>query len=231
MCLLDMTTQLPLTLPLLPNYDKDSFVIGNANEQALGWLERWPDWPLPLKGLNIYGPSGSGKTHLSYLWPGRAEAMALSSLSYFDPEQFLQIQHVMLDDFGVSGCYDDTAVFHLLNYISSVSGTLLILSPYPVAQYETPLCDLNSRLRSLSAQKIDLPDDELLKAVLAKHFSDRQCSVSEQVLNYIVKRMERSFPAAQKLSAEMDALALSRKVPVSLTIARQVLDSLKVKLV
>ena len=39
MCLLDMTTQLPLTLPLLPNYDKDSFVTGNANEQALGWLE------------------------------------------------------------------------------------------------------------------------------------------------------------------------------------------------
>ena len=119
----------------------------------------------------------------------------------------------------------------MLNYISSVSGTLLIISPYPVAQYKTSLSDLRSRLRSVAAQEIDLPDDRLLKAVLAKHFTDRQCTVSEQVLNYIVERMERSFSAAQQVSAEIDALALSRKVPVSLTIARQVLDSLKVKLI
>ena len=86
-------------------------------------------------------------------------------------------------------------------------------------------------MRSVTAQEIDLPDDELLKAVLAKQFTDRQCTVSEQVLNYIVSRMERSFSAAQRLSEEIDALALSRKVPVSLTIARQVLDSLNVKLI
>ena len=82
-------------------------------------------------------------------------------------DRFLETQHVVLDDFGVSGYYDDTAVFHLLNYISSVSGTLLIISPYPVAQYNTPLSDLRSRLRSVAAQEIDLPDDGLLKAVLA----------------------------------------------------------------
>ena len=98
-----MTTQLPLTLLLPSTYDKDSFVIGSANEKALGWLERWPDWPLPLKGLNLYGPSGSGKTHLSYLWAGRDEAIALNNLSHFDQEQFLETQHVVLDDFGVSG--------------------------------------------------------------------------------------------------------------------------------
>ena len=225
-----MTTQLPLTLLLPSTYDKDSFVRGSANEKALSWLERWPDWPLPSKSLNLYGPTGSGKTHLSYLWAGRGEAIALNNLSHFDQDQFLETQHVVLDDFGVSGYYDDTAVFHLLNYISSVSGTLLIISPYPVAQYKTSLFDLRSRLRSVAAQEIDLPDDGLLKAVLAKHFTDRQCTVSEQVLNYIVERMERSFSAAQKLSAEIDALALSRKVPVNLTIARQVLDSFKVKL-
>ena len=225
-----MTTQLPLTLPLPPTYDEDSFVIGNANQQALGWLEKWPDWPLPLKGLNFYGPPGSGKTHLSHLWARRSEAVALNSLSHFEQNQFLQTRHAVLDDFGVSGRYDDTAVFHLLNYINSVSGTLLILSPYPVAQHESSLSDLRSRLRSIAAQEIALPDDELLKAVLAKHFTDRQCAVSDHVLNYIVKRMERSFSAAQFLSAEMDALALSHKAPVSLPIARQVLDSLEVTL-
>ena len=94
-----MTTQLPLTLLLPSTYGKDSFVIGTANEKALGWLERWPDWPLPFKGLNLYGPSGSGKTHLSHLWAGRGEAVALNNLSHFDQDQFLETKHVVLDDF------------------------------------------------------------------------------------------------------------------------------------
>ena len=229
--MIEMTNQLPLILPIPPVYNKDSFVIGSANEKALGWLERWPDWPLPLKCLNIYGPSGSGKTHLSYLWAGWGKALALNSLPYFDQDQFLQVRHVVLDDFGVSDLYDDKAVFHLLNYISSVSGTLLFLSPYPVAQHKSSLSDLVSRLRSMASQEIALPDDGLLKAVLAKHFTDRQCAVSEQVLNYILKRMERSFTVAQQLASEIDTLALSRKVPVSLTIARQVLDSFEAKLI
>ena len=177
-----MTTQLPLKLLLPSTYDKDTFVVGSANERAIGWLERWPDWPLPFKGLNLYGPSGCGKTHLSYLWAGRGEAVALNNLSHFDQDRFLETRHVVLDDFGVSGYYDDTAVFHLLNYISSVSGTLLIISPYPVAQYNTPLSDLRSRLRSVAAQEIDLPDDGLLKAVLAKHFTDRPVSYTHLTL-------------------------------------------------
>ena len=225
-----MMNQLPLTLPLPPIYDKDSFVVGGANKQALKWLERWPDWPLPLKALNIFGPSGSGKTHLSHLWAGGDEAVRINRLSNFNQDQLLQMRHVLLEDFGALGQYDDTAVFHLLNHISSVSGTLLILSREPVAQYNCSLSDLTSRLRSVAAQHIELPDDGLLKAVLAKHFVDRQCAVTDQVLNYIVNRMERSFSAAQRLAAEIDKLALSRKVPVSLTIARQVFDNLEVNL-
>ena len=102
--------------------------------------------------------------------------------------------------------------------------------PEPVAQYNCSLSDLRSRLRSVAAQHIELPDDGLLKAVLAKHFVDRQCAVTDQVLNYIVNRMERSFSAAQRLAAEIDKLALSRQVPVSLTIARQVFDNFEVNL-
>lgn len=226
-----MMNQFPLTLPLPPVYDKDSFVVGGANENALKWLEKWPDWPLPNRILNIYGPSGSGKTHLSYLWAGLANAVTLNNLSHFDQDQLLQKQHVLLEDFGVSGQYDDTALFHLLNHISSVSGTLLILSKEPVAQYKSSISDLKSRLRSAAAQEIELPDDGLLKAVLAKHFTDRQCAVTDQVLNYIVNRMERSFSAAQQLTAEMDALALSRKAPLSLTIARHVIESFELKLI
>ena len=223
--------QIPLTLTLPPSYDEASFVLGPANQPARDWLIKWPDWPLPYRAVNIFGPSGSGKTHLSCLWQGRHEAVLLTGLNIFDAEIFADKCHVLLDDFGQPDRYDDTALFHLFNHISSRSGTLLILSQQPVAHYQSSLSDVSSRLRSVAAQEIYLPDDELLRDVLAKHFADRQCAVTAQLLDYIVGRMERSFAAAQKTAADIDELALARKTPVNLSIIRQVLDSHDPKLI
>ena len=223
--------QIPLTLTLPPSYDEASFVLGPANQSARDWLIKWPDWPLPYRAVNIFGPSGSGKTHLSCLWQGRQEAVLLTGLNIFDAEIFADNRHVLLDDFGQPDRYDDTALFHLFNHISSRSGTLLILSQQPVAHYQSSLSDVSSRLRSVAAQEIYLPDDELLRDVLAKHFADRQCAVTAQLLDYIVGRMERSFAAAQKTAADIDELALARKTPVNLSIVRQVLDSHDPKLI
>ena len=223
--------QIPLTLPLPPSYDETSFVVGPANQQACDWLARWPDWPLPFRAVNIFGPSGSGKTHLSCLWHGRHEAVLLRELFRFDGDQFAGSRHMLLDDFDQPDRYDDTALFHLFNHITSVSGTLLILSQHPVAHYQSELSDLRSRLRSVATQEIHLPDDALLRDVLAKHFADRQCAVTAQILDYIVNRMERSFAAAQQTAADIDQLALARKTPVSLSIARQVLDRYEPKLI
>ena len=223
--------QIPLRLSLPPSYDEASFVQGPANQLACDWLAKWPDWPLPFRAVNIFGPSGSGKTHLSCLWPGRHEAVLLQGLAHFDEELFAERRHVLLDDFGQPDRYDDTALFHLFNHINSCSGTLLILSQQPVAHYSSELSDLLSRLRSVSAQEIHLPDDGLLRDVLAKHFTDRQCAVSAQILDYIVNRMERSFAAAQQIASDIDELALARKTPVSLSVARQVLDRCAPKLI
>ena len=223
--------QIPLTLPLPPSYDENSFIVGPANQEACDWLKKWPDWPLPFRSLNIFGPSGSGKTHLSCLWRGRHEAACLTNLKEFDESYFSDKRHILLDDFGQTAQYDETALFHLFNHINSVSGTILFLSRKPVAQYNSTLPDLASRLRSVASQEIHLPDDVLLKNVLAKHFADRQCTVTSQILDYIVNRMERSFAAAQQMAAQIDELALARKTPVSLAIARQVLDRCEAKLI
>lgn len=218
------TQQIPLKLPLPTSYGADSFVIGQANIAAYDWLKKWPDWPLPYRAVNIFGPSGSGKTHLSCLWPGQNQAILLQELAQFDSEQIFANQHFLLDDFDQSEGYDDTALFHLFNHVNSVSGTLLILSQKPIAHYKSPLPDLTSRLRSVASQEIHLPDDHLLRDVLAKHFVDRQCAVSSQITDYIVMRMERSFATVGQIAAAIDEYALAQKTPVSLSIARQVID-------
>ena len=84
--------------------------------------------------------------------------------------------------------------------------------------------DLASRLRALAVARLDTPDDALLRGVLVKHFADRQIGVEEPVISYLMLRMPRSLDAARAIVAELDALALTEKTPVSRALAARALQ-------
>jgi chromosomal replication initiation ATPase DnaA len=44
------------------------------------------------------------------------------------------------------------------------------------------------------------------------------------VIRYLVERMERSFLAARQIAAELDRLSLEEKRPISVALARRLLD-------
>jgi chromosomal replication initiation ATPase DnaA len=85
------------------------------------------------------------------------------------------------------------------------------------------LADLRSRLRAIPVVEIGAPDDSLLGAVLVKHFADRQLHVAPQVIAYLLRRIDRSFAAAEKIVACLDGAALSNGGPVTIAQARKVL--------
>ena len=60
-----MTAQLPVAdlPPSARRWGASDFLVAPANEAAVAWLDRWPDWPAPA--LALAGPAGSGKTHLA----------------------------------------------------------------------------------------------------------------------------------------------------------------------
>jgi len=68
--------------------------------------------------------------------------------------------------------------------------------------------------------RIDPPDDQLLAAVMAKMFSDRQVRVGNDVLSYLVARIERSFAAAKDAVARLDQASLSGQRPITVPLAR-----------
>lgn len=217
--------QIPLPLSLAPSYKSDGFVRGEANTDALEWLSIWPDWPLPQRGLNIFGPPGSGKTHLSYLFQERSAAARFNSLTDMNAIHNDHPSHVILDDFDKDGAYIHEAVFHLFNYLAENSGSVLILSKQPVARFLSSLPDLTSRLRAIAAQEIHLPDDKLLHAVMSEMFSDRQCLVAENIIDYIIQRMDRQFSSAQQLVQKIDLATLASSKPVSLGLVKSVLEA------
>jgi chromosomal replication initiation ATPase DnaA len=73
---------------------------------------------------------------------------------------------------------------------------------------------------------IGAPDDALLAAVMVKQFADRQLQVSEDVVAFLMPRIERSFAAVGSLVAALDGLALAQHRKITVPLARQVLDQI-----
>lgn len=215
-------TQLPIVLPYLTALGRPDFLVSEGNREALGWLDRWPDWPTPA--LVLHGPAGCGKTHLAHLWAGRANAALI-------PGETIQAAlpaapaagdppHLAIDDAERA---DARALLHLHNLSLERGGTLLLIARRPPGEWDIRLADLRSRLRAAFAVGIAAPDEALLGAVLVKHFADRQLRVAPAVIAFLIARIERSFAAAAEIVERLDRMALADRRPVTIPLARRAL--------
>jgi chromosomal replication initiation ATPase DnaA len=127
-----------------------------------------------------------------------------------------------LDDVGP--VVDEEALLSLYNRLHERRGHLLITTRLPVGAWTVRLPDLASRLRAAPAAAIGPPDDALLGAVLLKLFADRQLVVSEAVIEYLVRHMERSFAAARLVVAGLDAASLQQQRPITVALARTLVE-------
>jgi chromosomal replication initiation ATPase DnaA len=233
-------TQLAIDLPYRPALGRADFLVSECNAAALGWIERWPDWPsiaqaqLALspsgeaglrreaRALVLYGPAGSGKSHLAHLWRERSGGVLIAGegLSRAEPNELASHGAVALDD---SERAPELALLHLYNCCSEAGASLLVVARDAPASWPIALPDLASRLRAAPVVAIAPPDDTLLAAVLVKHFADRQVRVAPGVIGFLVRRMERSFAAAGAFAERLDRLALGAGRPITIALARRVL--------
>ncbi len=119
---------------------------------------------------------------------------------------------------------DEEALLHLYNLLAERQGHLLLAAREPPARWTIGLADLRSRLLAAPAVAVEAPDDALLGAVLVKLFADRQLRISEEVIAYLLPRIERSFAAAQAIVAALDRAALAGQRAVTVPLARDVLN-------
>ncbi|MES2729182.1 MAG: DnaA/Hda family protein [Pseudomonadota bacterium] len=215
-------SQIPFDLAYPPSFQRADFLVAPCNQDALAWIDTWPDWPGPA--LILHGPAASGKSHLAAIWSARSQATRLSPL-YLEtcPTQIISPLVIDRVDLAIGDIDMETCLFHIYNMAKEGGFTLLLTSAAPMQTLAFTLPDLASRLRAAASVGISPPDDALLQAVLTKLFSDRQLQVSADVITFAVTRMERSFGAAHALVSAADALALSQRKPITLGIIRQVL--------
>jgi chromosomal replication initiation ATPase DnaA len=207
--------QLVLDLGHRPALGREHFLVAPSNEAAVAWLDRWPGWP--AAALVVHGPPGCGKSHLVEAWRARSGASIER-----DPARLgeVGVAALALDD---ADRLPERDLLHLYNIVAEARGHLLLTALRPPVLWDVRLPDLRSRLLAAPSVAIGAPDDALLGAVLAKLFADRQLQVAPEVIQWLLRRIERSFAGARDAVARLDAAALALKRPITVPLAREVL--------
>ncbi len=211
-----------------PALGRADFLVSASNREALLWIERWPEWP--AHALAISGPAGCGKSHLAAIWSARADAdlVAPHDVDGRGAAHWLaRRRNIVIENASIlagQGGFEQ-ALFHLYNGLKEISCSLLLTDAVPPARWPVALPDLKSRLSAIPAIAVAAPDDDLLRALFGKLFTDRQIRVSPEVISYLIPRMERSFAAVSRLVTRLDEMALSQGGAITIAAARMALDS------
>ena len=207
--------------------DAADFLVAEPNREAVLWIDRWPDWPAPA--LVVYGSPGCGKTHLAHVWRARSGARLLTHavIAGQAPAELLGEARCAAVDGADGAPRDERALLHLYNVAAERGGHLLLTARTPPARWSIAIPDLRSRLGAAPAVAVGKPDDGLIGAVLVKLFVDRQLRVGDDVVTFLIARMERSFDAARRVVAALDDAALAGRCNITVPLARKVLSELR----
>jgi chromosomal replication initiation ATPase DnaA len=212
--------QLVLALDHVESFAREDFLPGPSNAAALALIDRWPDWPGRVMAL--VGPEGAGKTHLASIWAQAAGARVLAAklLAHGDLPAALATGALVVEDLEGAGL-DERALFHLLNLAREEGAYLLITARSGPGGFPVSIRDLASRLRAVPMVTLAPPDDTLLRSLIVKLAADRQLSVDEALVNYLVNRIERSFAAARAAVTRLDEEAMRQHRPVTRALAAE----------
>jgi chromosomal replication initiation ATPase DnaA len=206
--------QLILNLRSLPSMGRNDYFVSEVNKEAVSWLDSWPNWT--TFGFIVCGPLGSGKSHL---------AQVLKTLSHGDIIEAKDISSKNIDQLSEKKCLiienlesltSETLLFHIYNMLLENKNNLMLTSKFNVSQINFELPDLKSRLLSMPQVSIGLPDDRLLKNLLIKQFLDKGILVEMDVIDYLIKRIDRSFEAISKLVAKIDFKSLEKAKKITI---------------
>lgn len=209
--------QLRFKLRTRSSTTRAGLVVAPSNKAAVEALDAWPDWP--GGGLVLVGAEGCGKSLLARLWAKRSGALIVEDGS--GDVAHLRDGPILFEDADRGGA--DEILFHLINMAAAGASLLLTARTAPV-NWATDLPDLRSRLNSLVIAQIEEPDDILLEGVLRKFFRERAIRPADDVYPYLIRRIERSVPAAKDVVSRLDDLAGASQRDITRALARQIFE-------
>ena len=222
-----MSEQLIFNFPFKKNYLKQDFYVSKNNFNAYKLIESWPKWPSRL--INIFGPSGCGKTHLVNILKSKIQSVIISSDNISDEilNTYKTKECLIIDNYNND--ISEKILYSIINQAYQDNKYLIISSTISIKKFEIKLLDLKSRFSSFIDIGIELPTDDLIRAILTKNFSDKQIQVSQKNIEYILKNIERSYEKINTFSNSIDSLSLTKAQPIKLNLIKKVLNEIRVQ--
>ncbi len=213
--------QLLLDFKHKENFKDEDFYVSNCNYYAFELINSWPKWEKNF--LNICGEKYSGKSHLTNIFLKKFKGIKINASSFKNKHlrELKVYENIILDNFDLS--VDENLIYSLFNIIDQDNKYLIINSEIPVNKINFKLEDLRSRTKNCLIAKIDKPDDELMFALILKSFSDRQITIDKKLIDFIIKRIDRSYGKIFEFIYKIDELSLKKKKPIDFKSIKDVL--------
>ena len=213
--------QLILNFDYDQNFKDQDFYVSKSNEFAFKLLNSWPKWEKNF--VNLIGEKFSGKTHLINIFLKKFRGIKIEANEINN--EFLKkikiFENVIIENFNDK--IDENLLFTLLNIIDQDNKYIILTSKNPIVDYSFKLNDLNSRSKNFLLCNIEKPGDDLMFALILKNLSDRQISIDKKLVDFIIKRIDRSYGKIFDFIYKIDKISLKRKKPIDFKIIKEAL--------
>ena len=201
--------QLLLDFDYKQNFQDDDFYVSKSNKHIIDLLNKWPQWEKNI--LNISGEHFSGKTHLINIFLKKFKGYKLDAKSLTSEilSKIKTHQNIVLENLNKD--VDEKILYSLFNIIDQDNKYMIITSLHPISEINFNFEDVKSRSKSCLLLNIENPDDDLMFALILKNLSDRQISIDQKLINYIIKRIERSYGKISNFIYKIDKISLKKK--------------------
>ena len=201
--------QLILEFDFEQNFKNLDFYVSKSNSQVFNFIKDWTKHN--EKFLNIIGDEFSGKSHIINIFLEKNKALKIETKNLND--DFLKrtkfYDNLILED--LTSKVDEKLFYSLINIVEAENKKLIITSRVPIVNINFNLEDLKSRSKNFFLTKIENPDDDLLFALILKNLSDRQISIDKKLIDYIIKRIDRSYSKISNFIYKIDQISLKKK--------------------
>ena len=203
------------------NFKDNDYYVSKSNKHIFDLLFKWPKWEKNF--LNISGEKFSGKTHLIKIFQKKFQGIILNAdtLSNSDIKNVKIYQNIILDD--LSNKINEELFYSLINIIEQDNKYLIVTSRLPIVNFNFSLKDLNSRAKSFLLYNVEKPDDDMMFAIILKNLSDKQISLDKKLIDFIIKRIDRSYSKIFEFIYKIDELSLKKKKSIDFKIIKEVL--------
>ena len=203
------------------NFKDQDFYVSKSNEYSFKLLNSWPRWEKNF--VNLIGENFSGKSHLINIFLKNFKGTKI--LADLIDNSFLKKikvhENIIIED--LSDNIDENLLFTIINTIDQDNKYLIVTSVKPIVELKFKLDDLNSRSKNFLLSQIESPEDDLMYALILKNLSDRQISIDKKLIDFIIKRITRSYGKISEFIYKIDEISLKRKKPIDFRIIKEAL--------